>query len=162
MISETDAEVTMEYVMRPIGVIQTPFRETRGMPIQPIFSQAIGRVEVLPEFADGLQDLETFSHVILIYVLHCTNGYALRVKPFLDDVTRGLFTTRYPCRPNPIGISTVRLLARRGAVLEVEGIDVLDGTPLLDIKPYVPDFDIKTDARAGWYENRPAGKQGRS
>ena len=152
----------MEYVMRPIGVIHTPFGETRGMPIQPIFSQAIGQVEVLPEFEDGLQDLETFSHVILIYVLHCTNGYTLRVKPFLDDVTRGLFTTRYPCRPNPIGISTVRLLAHRGAVLDVEGIDVLDGTPLLDIKPYVPDFDIKTDVRAGWYENRPAGKQGRS
>ena len=119
-------------------------------------------MEVLPELEAGLQDLETFSHVILIYVLHCTNGHTLRVKPFLDDVTRGLFTTRHPCRPNPIGISTVRLLARRGAVLEVEGIDVLDGTPLLDIKPYVPDFDIKTDARAGWYENRPAGKQGRS
>jgi len=152
----------MEYVMRPIGVIRTPFSETKGMPIQPIFSTAIGRVEVLPEFADGLLDLETFSHVILIYVLHCTNGYTLRVKPFLDDVTRGLFTTRHPCRPNPIGISTVRLLARCGAVFEVEGIDVLDGTPLLDIKPYVPDFDANTDVRTGWYENRPAGKQGRS
>lgn len=152
----------MEYVMRPIGVIHTPFEETKGMPIQPIFSQAIGRVEVLPEFADGLLDLETFSHVILIYVLHCTSGYTLRVKPFLDDVARGLFTTRHPCRPNPIGISTVRLVARRGTVLEVEGIDVLDGTPLLDIKPYVPDFDIKTDVRAGWYDYRPAGKDGRA
>lgn len=151
-----------EFVMRPIGVIHTPFTETKGMPIQPAFSQARGQVELLPEYVEGLQDLEAFSYVILIYALHHTNGYALRVRPFLDDVVRGLFATRHPCRPNPIGISTVRLLACRGAVLEVEGIDVLDGTPLLDIKPYVPDFDVKTDARAGWYENRPAGKEGRS
>lgn len=154
--------MSTEFVMRPIGVIHTPFTEPKGMPIQPTFSQAIGRVEVLPEYAEGLQDLEAFSHIILIYALHHSNGYALRVKPFLDDVTHGLFATRHPCRPNPIGLSTVRLLARHAAVLEVEGIDVLDGTPLLDIKPYVPDFDVKADARAGWYGSRPAGKEGRS
>lgn len=151
-----------EFVMQPIGVIHTPFTETKGMPIQPAFSQARGQVELLPEYVEGLQDLETFSYVILIYALHRANGYALRVRPFLDDVARGLFATRHPCRPNPIGLSTVRLFECRGAVLEVQGIDVLDGTPLLDIKPYVPDFDVKTDARAGWYENRPAGKEGRS
>ncbi len=154
--------MSTEFVMRPIGVIHTPFAELKGMPIQPAFSQAVGRVEVLPEYAEGLQDLEDFSHVILIYALHRSNGYTLHVKPYLDDATHGLFATRYPCRPNPIGLSTVRLLARCGAVLEVAGIDVLDGTPLLDIKPYVPDFDVKTDARAGWYDSRPADKEGLS
>ena len=151
-----------EFVMRPIGVIHTPFTEPQGMPIQPAFSQAAGQVEVLPEYVEGLQDLEAFSHVILIYALHRAEGYALRVKPYLDDEARGLFATRHPCRPNPIGLSTVRLLGRHGAVLEVTGIDVLDGTPLLDIKPYVPDFDVKTDARAGWYDGRPADKEGSS
>ena len=154
--------MSTEFVMRPIGVVHTPFAELRGMPIQPAFSQAVGRVEVLPEYAEGLQDLEAFSHVILIYALHRAEGYALRVKPYLDDEARGLFATRHPCRPNPIGLSTVRLLGRHGAVLDVAGIDVLDGTPLLDIKPYVPDFDVKTDARAGWYDSRPADKEGRS
>lgn len=151
-----------EFVTRPIGVIHTPFTETKGMPIQPAFSQARGQVELLPEYVEGLQDLEAFSYIILIYALHRSSGYALHVKPFLDDIVRGLFATRHPCRPNPIGISTVRLLTCRGAVLEVEGIDVLDETPLLDIKPYVPDFDSHPDARAGWYASRPAGKEGRS
>jgi tRNA (adenine37-N6)-methyltransferase len=146
--------MSTEFVMRPIGVIRTPFTELEGMPVQPAFSQAIGRVEVFAEYAEGLQDLEGLSHVILIY--------ALRVKPFLDDVAHGLFATRYPCRPNPIGLSTVRLLSRQDNRLEVEGIDVLDGTPLLDIKPYVPDFDAVTDARAGWYDSRPVDKEGRS
>ena len=154
--------MSTEFVMRPIGIIRTPFTELEGMPVQPAFSQAIGRVEVFAEYAEGLQDLEGLSHVILIYALHRSEGYALRVKPFLDDVAHGLFATRYPCRPNPIGLSTVRLLSRQDNRLEVEGIDVLDGTPLLDIKPYVPDFDAVTDARAGWYDSRPVDKEGRS
>jgi tRNA-Thr(GGU) m(6)t(6)A37 methyltransferase TsaA len=154
--------MSMEFVMIPIGTIRTPFTEKSGMPIQPVFSQETGRVEVFPEYAEGLQDLEGFSHIILIYALDRSSGYSLRVKPFLDDVARGLFATRHPCRPNPIGLSVVRLLSHSDDVLEVEGIDVLDGTPLLDIKPYVPDFDLKDDARAGWYDNRPAGKEGRS
>lgn len=151
-----------EFVMRPIGVIRTPFADTKGMPIQPAFSHARGRVEVFAEYAEGLQDLERFSHVILLYALHRSNGYALRVKPFLDDAARGLFATRHPNRPNPIGLSIVRLLARRDTVLEVAEIDVLDGTPLLDIKPYVPDFDSRPDAHAGWYDSRPADKEGHS
>jgi tRNA-Thr(GGU) m(6)t(6)A37 methyltransferase TsaA len=106
-----------------------------------------------------LQDIEGFSHIILLYALHRSSGYALQVKPFLDHQLRGIFATRHPRRPNPIGLSVVRLLARRGATLDVEGIDVLDGTPLLDIKPYVPAFDLVTDARSGWYENRPADGQ---
>ena len=140
--------------MRPIGVIHSPFTDKKQTPIQPTRSQAVGQVVVYPEFAEGLQDIEGFSHIILLYAFHQSEGYSLRVKPFLDDQLRGLFATRHPCRPNPIGISIVRLLARRGHVLEVEGVDMLDGTPLLDIKPYVPDFDVKQDTRVGWYETR--------
>jgi tRNA-Thr(GGU) m(6)t(6)A37 methyltransferase TsaA len=114
----------------------------------------MGQVELITEFTEGLQDLESFSHIILLYVFHQSNGYTLKVKPFLDDQLRGLFATRYPCRPNPVGLSVVRLLARRDNILEIEGVDVLNGTPLLDIKPFIPDFDIHTDTRTGWYETR--------
>ena len=144
----------LEFVMCPIGVIRSPFTDKKQTPIQPTRSQATGQVEVYPEFVEGLQDLEGFSHVILLYVFHCSSDYSLRVKPFLDDEWHGLFATRHPCRPNPIGLSIVRLIARRGNVLEIEGVDVLDGTPLLDIKPYVPDFDARQDTRVGWYETR--------
>jgi tRNA-Thr(GGU) m(6)t(6)A37 methyltransferase TsaA len=147
------------FVMVPIGVIRTPFTEGDAIPIQPVFSQAVGHVEVFQEYAEGLQDIEGFSHIILLYALHRSSSYALKVKPFLDHQVRGLFATRHPRRPNPIGLSVVRLLARRGETLEVGGIDVLDGTPLLDIKPYVPDFDLKADARAGWYDKRPEDGQ---
>ena len=144
----------MEFVMRPIGVIHSPFTDTKQTPIQPTRSQAIGQVIIHPEFADGLQDVEEFSHIILLYAFHQSEGYSLRVRPFLDDQLRGLFATRHPCRPNPIGLSVVRLLALRDNVLEIEGVDVLDGTPLLDVKPYVPDFDVRTNTHAGWYEVR--------
>jgi len=140
--------------MRPIGVIHSPFTDTNQMPIQSSTSEAIGQVEVYPEFDDGLQDIDEFSHLHLLYVFHCSSGYALHVKPFLDDHPRGVFATRHPCRPNPIGLSVVRLIERNGNVLEVEGVDMLDGTPLLDIKPYVPDFDIRLDVRTGWYAKR--------
>jgi tRNA-Thr(GGU) m(6)t(6)A37 methyltransferase TsaA len=144
----------MEFAMRPIGVIHSQFNDKKLTPIQPSRSQAVGQVEVSPEFAEGLQDIEGFSHIILLYTFHQSEGYSLRVKPFLDDQLRGLFATRYPCRPNPIGLSVVRLIARRGNLLEIEGVDVLDGTPLLDIKPYVPDFDVRLGTRVGWYETR--------
>ena len=126
------------------------------MPIQASRSQAKGVVEVYPEFVEGLQDIEGLSHLFLLYVFHESLGYSLIVKPFLDDQLHGLFATRYPYRPNPIGLSVVRLIARKGNTLEVEGMDMLDGTPLLDIKPYVPDFDIRTDTRNGWYDSRKA------
>lgn len=143
-----------EFVMRPIGIIYSPFTDKAQTPFQPTRSQAVGRVEVFQKFAEGLQGLEDFSHLILLYVFHQSNGYSLQVQPFLDDKLHGLFTTRYPCRPNPIGLSIVRLLARRGNILEIEGVDVLDGTPLLDIKPYVPDFDVRTNVKTGWYDQR--------
>ena len=140
--------------MKPIGVIHSPFTDKKQTPIQPTRSQAVGQVEVYPEFAEGLQDLEDLSHIILLYIFHQSNGYTLLVKPFLDDQLHGLFATRYPYRPNPIGLSIVRLLARRENILEIEGVDVLDGTPLLDIKPYVPDFDVREDVHTGWYATR--------
>ncbi|OGO68613.1 MAG: tRNA (N6-threonylcarbamoyladenosine(37)-N6)-methyltransferase TrmO [Chloroflexi bacterium RBG_19FT_COMBO_62_14] len=144
----------MDYTMHPIGVIRSPFTDRRETPIQPSRSKSVGRVEVFPEFAEGLHDLEGFSHLILLYVFHHSEEYSLMVKPFLDDRLRGLFATRHPSRPNPIGLSVVSLLRADGTVLEIEGVDVLDGTPLLDIKPYIPEFDIRANVRAGWYDQR--------
>jgi tRNA-Thr(GGU) m(6)t(6)A37 methyltransferase TsaA len=144
----------MEFVMRPIGVIHSPFTNTSQTPIQSSTSEAIGQIVVYPEFADGLQDLDGFSHLHLLYVFHCSSGYALRVKPFLDDQLRGLFATRHPCLPNSIGLSIVCLIEKHGCVLEVEGVDMFDGTPLLDIKPYVPDFDNRVNVRTGVYTTR--------
>jgi tRNA-Thr(GGU) m(6)t(6)A37 methyltransferase TsaA len=144
----------MEFTFKSIGVIHSPFTEKDKTPIQASRSRAVGRVEIYPEFADGLKDIEALSHIHLFYVFHESQGYKLQVKPFLDDREHGIFATRYPYRPNPIGISIVRLVSREGTTLTVEGIDVLDGTPLLDIKPYVPDFDLRTGVHAGWYETR--------
>ncbi|MEW6567628.1 MAG: tRNA (N6-threonylcarbamoyladenosine(37)-N6)-methyltransferase TrmO [Chloroflexota bacterium] len=144
----------METVMKPIGVIRTPFTDPSQAPIQPSRSQAEGTVEVDAAYEEGLEDLEGFSHIILLYLFHCSSGYSLKVKPFLDDRQRGLFSTRYPCRPNPIGLSVVRLVGRKGRVLHISGADMLDATPLLDIKPYVPKFDAPPDVRIGWLEHR--------
>jgi tRNA-Thr(GGU) m(6)t(6)A37 methyltransferase TsaA len=144
----------MDYQMHPIGVIHSPFTDKSQTPIQASSSQAIGFVEIYTEFAEGLQDLEGFSHIILFYVFHESTGYSLHVKPFLDDQMRGVFATRYLARPNQIGFSVVRLISPIANILQVEGVDMLDGTPLLDIKPFVPEFDIRTDTRAGWYEHK--------
>ena len=144
----------MDIILHAIGIIHSPFIEKEDTPIQASRSKAIGLVEVYPEFADGLKDIEDLSHIYLLYAFHKSSGYILQVKPFLDDREHGVFATRYPYRPNPIGISIVRLVTRQENKLTVEGVDVLDGTPLLDIKPYVPDFDLRTDVRAGWYETR--------
>lgn len=144
----------MDFTFTPIGVIHSPFLDKKDTPIQPTRSRAAGQVEVFEEYAAGLEDLEGFSHIILLYVFHRSSGFRLKVQPFLDSRPHGLFSTRYPCRPNPIGLSIVRLVNRRGRWLDIEGVDVLDSTPLLDIKPYVPEFDIRTGARAGWFENR--------
>lgn len=143
--------------MQPIGVIHSPFTKKELTPIQPARSKAIGKVEIYPEYEEGLDDIDDISYIILIYYFHKAPGHQLKVKPFLDNQYRGLFATRYPSRPNQIGISIVRLLKRTRNILEVEGIDVLDQTPLLDIKPYVPDFDIRTDASTGWYNRREKG-----
>lgn len=139
---------------QPIGVIRTPHDKKEGMPIQPSGAAGIhGTVEVAPEFAEGLADLDGFSHVILVYQFDRSEGFDLTVVPFLDTVPRGLFATRAPRRPNPIGLSVVRLEKVEGRTLHVEGVDVLDGTPLLDIKPYVPEFDAPPADRTGWLDD---------
>lgn len=123
------------------------------MPIQPGGAQDItGEVEIDKRYQDGLRDLEGFSHIILLYHLHLSQSYDLEVTPFLDTVSHGLFATRAPRRPNPIGLSVVQLLKIDNNILHIQRIDVVDGTPLLDIKPYVPDFDAHTEARTGWLE----------
>lgn len=141
-----------DVVLRPIGTVSSPFTEPAGMPIQPAGAAgARGAVDIYPDFCEGLADLEGFSRLILLYLFHRSTGYDLRVVPFLDDRERGLFATRAPRRPNPIGLSTVRLVAVEGCRLVIEDVDILDGTPVLDIKPYVPAFDAFPDESEGWF-----------
>ncbi len=138
---------------RPVGIIYTPFKEPRGTPIQPAAAAGVnGKVVIFPEYAEGLKDLEGFSHVILIYHFHLIRRSMLRVRPFLDDEMHGVFCTRAPCRPNPIGISVVRLKRLEGNVLHVQDVDIVNETPLLDIKPYVPEFDVRAVEKTGWLE----------
>ncbi len=134
-----------------IGVIYSPFKTKEETPIQgKLKPEAKGRVEVFPEYAKGLKDIETFSHVILLYLFDRASEIRLIRPTFLDDSPHGIFATRHPCRPNGIGITTVRLIGREGNILHVLGIDVLDKTPLIDIKPYVPRFDCFPEATEGW------------
>jgi tRNA (adenine37-N6)-methyltransferase len=136
---------------RPIGIISTPFQESKGTPIQPKGAEgAVGAVKVFPEFVQGLQDLDGFSHLFLLYHFHRCRDFSLLVKPFLDEVQRGVFATRAPARPNPIGLSIVRLNRIEADTLHVLDVDMLDGTPLLDIKPFVPQFDARDQVRIGW------------
>jgi len=140
---------------RPIGVIHSPFKEPKGVPIQPSGRKGIkGTVELEPRYKTGLKDVEGFSHIILIYHLHLSQGYKLQVIPFLDDVERGLFATRAPRRPNPIGISVVSLERIEGTTLHICDLDIVDGTPLLDIKPYIPKFEKTEDIRIGWLKDK--------
>jgi tRNA-Thr(GGU) m(6)t(6)A37 methyltransferase TsaA len=143
----------MSIQLTPIGVIHTPFQTLEEMPIQPTSEASQpGVVEVFPEYVEGLQDLDGFSHIYLIYHLHRVQGVKLQVIPFLDTQPRGLFATRAPCRPNPIGLSLVRLERIEANRLYISRLDVLDQTPLLDIKPYIPAFEPSQDVRVGWVE----------
>lgn len=143
---------------RPIGFIHTPFRDIAGMPIQPAGARGVaGRVIIDGTYREGLKDIEGFSHVFLIYHLHLCDGYDLLVKPFLDNAVHGILACRSPKRPNPLGLSLVKLIGVEGAVLHIEDVDMVDGTPLLDIKPYVPLFDTATDVRIGWFSDRAGG-----
>ena len=135
---------------RPIGTIHSPFTAEAGMPIQGEFSDASGTIELDEEYVDGLRDLEGFSHIIIVYHFDRSEGYDLETEPYLEDEPRGLFATRAPRRPNPIGLSIVEVTDVSGSTISVEGIDVLDGTPLLDLKPYVPTFDRVEEAKIGW------------
>lgn len=143
----------MKIEYHPIGIIHSPFTELSGMPIQPAGAAGVeGTVEVFSKYKDGLKDLEGFSHIIMLYHFHQSKGFKLHVVPFMDSTPRGVFATRAPKRPNPIGLSVMKLQKIQDNILYVENMDILDGTPLLDIKPYVPDFDEQTDVRAGWLE----------
>lgn len=140
---------------RAIGTIRSPFEDIKGMPIQPTGAKGVGgTIEIEPAYVDGLKDIEGFSHIILIYHFHLSEGYSLEVKPFMDDALHGVFSTRAPRRPNPIGISVVRLVKVEGCTLHIEDVDIIDGTPLLDIKPYVPAFDVQRVERTGWLSKR--------
>jgi len=139
----------------PIGVIKTPYKEKKGIPIQPAGARDVkGAVELNPEYIDGLKDLDGFTHIILLYHFHKADSHSLHVQPYMDKTKRGVFATRIPSRPNPIGLSVVRLDKIQGNTLHIRDVDILDGTPLLDIKPYVPEFDAAPDAEIGWLTNR--------
>jgi tRNA-Thr(GGU) m(6)t(6)A37 methyltransferase TsaA len=145
--------VSSEIVHRAIGRIRTPFHEAAGTPIQPAYADgATGEVVLDEEFVGALDDLEGFDRIWLICALDRAGAFRARVTPYRDTQERGLFATRSPCRPNRIGLSAVRLVRREGRTLHVLDVDVLDDTPLLDIKPYVPEFDAFPSSRAGWLE----------
>lgn len=144
----------------PIGTIHSPWMDLAGMPIQPAGAQDVrGTIRINEEFRAGLKDIEGFSRLILIYALHRSKGYSAEVVPFLDTVPHGIFATRAPKRPNAIGLSVVRLISVNGCELTIGDVDILDGTPLLDIKPYVPEFDCFPGERAGWFDGC-SGKAG--
>lgn len=145
--------MSSQLTIETIGSIETPFEEPSGTPIQPSRAQgARGTVHIDPRFHDGLKDLEGFERVWLIYWFHRAPIARLTVTPFLDTEERGIFATRAPTRPSPIGMSVVRLIAVRDGQLDVEGVDMVNGTPLLDVKPYVPEFDCYPASRAGWFD----------
>jgi tRNA (adenine37-N6)-methyltransferase len=154
-----------EFSVTPVGIIRSPFISKDEAPIQGAFvPDAVGQVELFPEYAAGLKDIEGFTHLFLIYRFDRAGEVELVRPTFLDDEPHGIFATRHPCRPNGIGMTVVRLLGREGAILTVAGIDVLDGTPLLDIKPYVPRFDAHAEAIPGWFagkepRDKPAGRE---
>ncbi len=152
-------------VFCPIGVIRTQHREPDSTPIQPAFAEDCeGRVEVFPAFIEGLSDLDGFSHVMLIYYWHQAGAPQLKVKPYLQDIERGVFATRKPCRPNPIGLSIVELIGVDKGALSFRGADMLDETPLLDIKPYIARFDCVQSTRDGWQgevDEQTAAQRGR-
>jgi tRNA (adenine37-N6)-methyltransferase len=145
----------MPITLKSIGTIRTPFKTKEGMPIQSGGAKGVkGQIIIKEEFLPGLTDLNGFSHIILIYHFHKSKGYDLLTTPFLDNKKRGVFATRAPNRPNPVGISVVRLLRIQNNIIHIENVDMLDETPLLDIKPYIPDFDVHETEKTGWIENK--------
>jgi tRNA-Thr(GGU) m(6)t(6)A37 methyltransferase TsaA len=146
------------FCLKPIGVVHSPFKTNEdidpGRCADPRGFDAIrGELEIFKEYEEGLKDTEGFSHLIVICVFHKSGGYQLLAKPFLDNQLRGVFSTRSPHRPNPLGLTVVRVIGREGNILRVSGIDMLEGTPILDIKPYTS-RDKKSPIRLGWFESR--------
>ncbi len=144
------------FSFQPIGIVRSPYKNLQGTPIQPRYADGSeGTIEVFPEYAEALADLDGFERIWLMYVFDRAEGWTPHVTPFRDTVERGLFATRAPKRPNGIGMSCVKLVRIENATLHVSDIDVLDGTPLLDLKPYVPEFDAYPQAKAGWLDSAP-------
>jgi tRNA (adenine37-N6)-methyltransferase len=142
-----------DIIIHPIGTVYTPHTDVKNMPIQPIAAEGIkGYIKLLPEFVEGLKDLEGFSHITLLYRFHKIEGYELLVTPFMDTEKHGIFATKAPKRPNSIGMSTVKLIAIDGNILHIEQVDMLDGTPLIDIKPFYPRYDNRENVNIGWLE----------
>jgi len=138
-----------------IGTVYSPYRATHGTPIQASAALDVeGTIELLPKYSEGLEDLEGFSHIILIYHFHLSKGCSLKVMPYLDDKLHGVFATRAPSRPNPIGVSIVQLTKIEGNILHIKDVDIVDGTPLLDIKPYVTEFDVRKELKKGWIKGK--------
>jgi len=156
--NEPDSLIT-NFRLSPIGVIHSPFKHAEGTPIQGVSRGGVeGFVEVFPSFVPGLRDLAEFERIWLIYLLDRASPVQLVVVPYMDTSERGVFATRSPARPNHVGMSAVRLLSVEQNRLLIADVDMLDGTPLLDIKPYVPAFDSFEHARAGWYANKTAAE----
>ncbi|MBO1273600.1 tRNA (N6-threonylcarbamoyladenosine(37)-N6)-methyltransferase TrmO [Shewanella sp. 4t3-1-2LB] len=144
----------MKIEYTPIGIVHSPFQQQAGTPVQPSRANNVqGHIELLPQYVEGLADLQGFSHIVLLCHLHQCSGFQMKVTPYLDDNQRGLFATRSPRRPNPIGLSVVELLSIENNLLHIQNLDLLDGTPVLDIKPYVGEFDHRQGARFGWFEH---------
>lgn len=140
-----------EIKYKPIGIVHSSFKKPIGVPIQSAVSKNTkGTIEIFKEYSKGLEGIERFSYIILLCHLHFCKKYSLKVVPYMDKETRGVFATRAPCRPNSIGISIVHLVKVEKNIIYIEDIDIVDGTPLLDIKPYVPQFDIRKTDRIGW------------
>lgn len=138
----------------PIGFVRCAHTDRSTTPIQPVYAEGCrARVEIFPQYQEGLDDIDGFSHLHLLYYFHKAGPASLKVVPFLDDVPRGVFAARSPRRPNPVGLSLVRLIRRDGNVLYIEDVDMLDGTPVLDIKPFIPRFDMRENVRAGWQDD---------
>lgn len=138
----------------PIGIVHSEFKEKINVPIQSVFSNKKGIIEIFPQFSDGLKDLDGFSHIFLIYHFHLSKGFTLKVKPFLDDVERGIFSTRAPKRPNSIGLSILSIERIENNIVYVSDIDIIDNTPVLDIKPYISEFDLRQNVKDGWFSNK--------
>jgi tRNA-Thr(GGU) m(6)t(6)A37 methyltransferase TsaA len=146
--------------LKPIGIIHSPYKNRVEAPYQGYKSERISQIEVFKEFEEGLKDIEGFSHIIVIYWFHKSQGYHLLVKTPWDDILHGLFATRSPHRPCPLGLTVVELVSREKNILKVRGLDAIDGTPLLDIKPYIPSIDERSVVKLGWLKDKLGKERG--
>lgn len=143
-----------QVIFKPIGIVQSPFKNLKGIPIQSIMSEIKGKIEVFPQYIKGLKDLEGFSHIFCLYVFDMVRlPVPLQSKPFLQDDLKGVFAIRTPFRPNPIGLSVLQILKIKDNIIDVNNLDILDKTPVIDIKPYIPQFDIRTTHKVGWLKD---------